>query len=275
MGTLRAVTILTLVIAMTAVVLPLHLIAHWLRWPLRKRTARAWHRGAARIMGLRVRVHGKPGLADGHGVLIAANHASWLDIVALGAVAEVSFIAKDEVRQWPVFGLLARLQDSVFIARNARAEARGQAETVAARLVRGDTMVLFAEGTTGDGNFVLPFKSALFGAAGIGEANGMAKVQPVAIAYTRIDGMPTGRFWRPLISWPGDTPLVPHLWRLLCEGPVDVAIAFGTPIAADPSTDRKQLAAAAETSVRTMLAALLREREPPSTHGQNALKTRP
>lgn len=274
METLRAVFVVCLALAVTAVLLPVHLVARWRRWPLRKTTAQTWHRWVARAMGLRIQMHGAPARTDGHGVLLVANHASWLDIVALGSVAPVSFIAKDDVREWPVFGLLARLQDSVFVSREARATTRTQAETIARRLADGDTIVLFPEGTTSCGNFVYPFKSSLFGALGIGTENGAeATVQPVAIAYTGVDGVPMGRQSRPLATWPGDIGIGPHLVRILREGRIDIHVGFGDPMTVAPGTNRKRLAAETESAVRRMMSALVRGQRPSSADTQKPLRT--
>lgn len=274
MDTVRGAFVVAQVLAITAILLPVHLFARWRRLPLRKRTALAWHRATARAMGLRIRVHGELAATSDHGVLIAANHASWLDIVALGATAPVSFIAKDEVMGWPLFGHLARWQESVFVTRSVRASTRAQAQTIAARLAGGDTMVLFPEGTTSCGNFLLPFKSALFGAVGMGDGVAGEKwVQPVAIAYVGVDGIPMGRQGRPLAAWPGDVAMAPHLGRILREGRIDIAIGFADPIRVTAGTDRKRLAAEAEAAVRATFSDLLRGREPPFARGQNPLRT--
>lgn len=274
MDRLRGAFVVLQVLAITAILLPVHLLAQWRQWPLRKRTAQTWHRMTAHAMGLRIHVDGRPAATADHGVLIAANHASWLDILALGATAPVSFIAKSEIRDWPFFGLLARLQDTVFVSRQVRSGTRAEVEQIAARLSAGDTMVLFAEGTTSCGNFVLPFKSSLFGAIGVGGgSDGEKWVQPVAIAYTGVDGIPMGRLGRQLAAWPGDVELTPHLGRVLREGRIDIAIRFAPPIRVTAQTDRKQLALDAETAVRTSMSALLRGREPAFVAPQNPLKT--
>jgi 1-acyl-sn-glycerol-3-phosphate acyltransferase len=221
---------------------------------------RLWHRLVLRLVGFRVRVHGT--LAAGRPLLIAANHVSWTDIMVLGSLADVHFIAKSEMAGWPVIGLLSRLQRTVFIERDRRRRAGDQAGEIAARLVGGDPMVLFAEGTTSDGNLLLPFKSTLFAAARIAvEANGGAPVaiQPVAIAYTRLHGMPMGRQHRPHAAWIGDSLLVPHLTALLREGAVDVEVRFGEAVAFGPDSKRKAAASQVEEQVRTMMAAALRQ----------------
>ena len=221
---------------------------------------RLWHRLVLRLLGLRVRTVGEPAAA--RPLLIAANHISWTDVMVLGSLADVHFIAKSELASWPVLGTLARLQRTVFVEREARRKSGEQAGTIAERLSRGDPMVLFAEGTTSDGDRVMPFKSTLFAAAAMAlKAEGGAgeiAVQPVAIAYTRLQGMPMGRLHRSHAAWIGDQSLLPHLRGLLREGAVDVEVHFGAPVAFRASENRKQVAREVETRVRSMHAAALR-----------------
>lgn len=219
-----------------------------------------WHRAALRALGLRLEIRGAP--AVGRPLLLVSNHQSWSDIVALGSVMKLSFIAKSEVRRWPVFGALARLQRTVFVAREARASTGQQAGAIAARLSAGEAMVLFAEGTTSDGNTLLPFKTALFGAAQAALRSSSAEsvlVQPVAVAYTRVHGLPLGRFFRPLAAWPGDLDLLPHVSAFLREGAIDAVVVFGEPIAFAATTDRKSVARLCESRVRDLLAEALRQ----------------
>jgi 1-acyl-sn-glycerol-3-phosphate acyltransferase len=241
-----------------ALLLPLQWLAVRLDLPLAHRLPVHFHRMARRALGVRVTVTGAP--AAGRPLLLASNHVSWLDIVVLGSLMPVSFIAKAEVATWPVFGTLARLQRSVFVDREKRGRTRETAEAIAARLAGGDAMVLFAEGTTSDGAVVLPFRSALVGAARAAiDAGGHAHVlvQPVAIAYTRLHGLPLGRQWRPLVAWIGDTDLVPHLLAIAREGAIDVTVGFGEPVAFDRDGDRKRITAAAEAAVRRMVSGAL------------------
>ena len=195
-------------------------------------------------------------------VLIAANHASWLDISVLGSIQPLSFIAKSEVAGWPIFGTLAKLQRSVFVNRGKRSETGSVAREIAQRLKQGDAMVLFAEGTSSDGNRVLPFRTALIGAAKTAmtaeqtsdqRSDQRVWVQPLSIAYTGIQGMAMGRQHRHLVAWYGDMELMPHLWALMKEGAIDVTLTFGEPIAFDSDANRKQIAAEAEMRVRASM----------------------
>lgn len=223
-------------------------------WRLQRTLPMHFHRLALRVLGVRVSVAGAPDAT--RPLLITANHASWLDILVLGSLMPLSFVAKSEVAAWPVFGTLAKLQRSVFIERERRSKTADQAAELGRRLADGDAMVLFAEGTTSDGLVVLPFRSALLGAARTAlDAGGHAHVvvQPVAIAYTRLHGLPLGRQWRPLVAWLGDAELVPHLLGIAREGAVDVTVRFAEPIAFDREGDRKAVTARAERAVRRML----------------------
>lgn len=222
-----------------------------------------WHRAILTALGMRVRVVGK--MVEKRPLLIAANHISWTDIMALGSRVDVTFIAKSELAGWPLFGFLSRLQRTVFIERERKRKSGDQASEIARRLAAGNAMVLFAEGSTGDGNLLLPFKSTLFGAASMAIAEGAADhvvIQPVSIAYTRIHGIPMGRQHRSIASWIGDMDLVPHLSQLLAEGGLDVEIRFGEPIEFSAKSSRKEATRLMEERVREMMLQSLREPVP-------------
>lgn len=198
------------------------------------------------VLGVSVTIRGVPPTGP---CLIAANHVSWLDIVVLSAALPCSFVAKQEVRSWPFFGFLARLQRTVFIDRGRRSATGSAADEIAQRLSRAEVLVLFPEGTSGDGKSVLPFKSSLFGAAGPS-----VRIIPATLAYRTQWNLPlTGRE-RPRVAWYGDMDLAPHLWNLLASGPIAVDLIFHD--ALSPKT-RKHAAREAECLIRATLAAAL------------------
>jgi 1-acyl-sn-glycerol-3-phosphate acyltransferase len=164
---------------------------------------------------------------------------------------------------------LARLQQTVFVERTRR-HATGEArDKIRERLLAGDTLVLFPEGTSDDGNSVLNFKSALMGAveARIGDGKGgerAVRVQPVSTAYVGLHGLPMGRENRPLFAWYGDMELVPHLWEALKTGPIDVIVEFHQPMDVDQLGGRKALAARAEAIIRRGQARALAGRPGPT-----------
>ncbi|MEX0405348.1 1-acyl-sn-glycerol-3-phosphate acyltransferase [Aquibium sp. LZ166] len=225
---------------------------------------RLFHGMARRLLGISVRVSGRP--AADRPLLLVANHVSWTDIVVLSSLAPMSFVAKSDMADWPVFGLFAKLQRSVFVERNRTRSSRKQANELGDRLAEGTVMVLFAEGTTSDGNIVMPFKSTLFGAAQAALVSDAGKrleietvhIQPVTIAYTRLQGMPMGRLHRTHAAWIGESDLVPHLGALIREGAMDVEVHFGEPVPFTVRSKRKNVALEIEAVVRAKMAEILR-----------------
>jgi 1-acyl-sn-glycerol-3-phosphate acyltransferase len=247
--------------ALTLPLMPVQALFVALGLPFARTLPHWYHRRCAALFGLDIRVTGAP--ATGGAVLLASNHVSYLDIVVYSAVMPVSFIAKREVAAWPFFGMLARLQRTVFVERRARAVGR-EAGAIQKRLATGDSVVLFAEGTTSDGNRALAFKSALFAAAEPLEGGPPVVVQPVTIAYTRLDGMPMCRAFRPAVAWYGDMELLPHLWAMIGLGRIGVEVVFHAPTTLAAAGSRKALALHCEMAVARTLAAANAGRETPS-----------
>ena len=212
-----------------------------------------FHRTFLRLFSVRVTQSGTPP-SPGEAALVLANHVSWLDILAIGSLRPLSFVAKSEIAGWPVIGVLAAMQRTLFIDRARRAATATVSAAMGHRLASGELVVLFAEGTTGDGTRLLPFRSSLVGAAraalqGEGDA-GRVRLQPLAITYPRRNGLPVVRSERVEIAWYGDMDLAPHLAAFFKGGPIDVHVVWGTPILFEPGTDRKRATAAAEAEVR-------------------------
>lgn len=225
-------------------------------WRLGEWLPMAFHRVFLWLFGVRVVERGRPpGTTP---TLVLSNHVSWLDIPVIGSRRPLSFIAKSEIEGWPVIGLFAKLQRSVFIDRGRKKATAEVNQTVAHRLVRGEAIVLFAEGTTGDGTRLLPFRSSLVGAARAALTEpGLERIhlQPLAVSYMRRNGLPVTRRERPEIAWYGDMELAPHLGLFLKGGPLDVVVTWGEPIAFDSASDRKAATAEAETAVRAAIRA--------------------
>jgi 1-acyl-sn-glycerol-3-phosphate acyltransferase len=229
---------LALYLAWTASMMPVQGLGLALRRPWSRTLPALYHRWCCRILGFRVRTIGAP--TAERPVLFAANHVSYTDITVLGSLIVGSFIAKAEVAGWPLFGWLAKLQRTVFIDRRVRSTVF-QRDAITERLAAGDALILFPEGTSGDGNRVLPFKSALFSAAEDRRAIVPIAVQPVSIAYTRLDGIPMGRLFRPFFAWYGTAELAPHLWNMVGLGAVEVVVEFHPPTFLADCGSRKAL----------------------------------
>jgi 1-acyl-sn-glycerol-3-phosphate acyltransferase len=195
---------------------------------------------AARALGARVTISGRP--LPRH-VLIVANHVSWMDILVLGGATGAAFVSKDAVARWPVVGWLARIGGTIFIRRENRAAARGQADALAQALASGRPAALFPEGTTGDGITLAPFRASLF--AAVAPPPPGVRVQPVAILYGDAAAE---------IAWTEGESTGANARRLVARrGPLPVTLKFLDPI--DPAAfgDRKAIAAAAEAAVAAAL----------------------
>ncbi|MFZ1415648.1 MAG: lysophospholipid acyltransferase family protein [Defluviicoccus sp.] len=202
------------------------------------------------LTGLRVRTSGRR--CSQGAVLYASNHVSYLDIPVLSLLLDASFIAKAEVKSWPLIGFIGRLTGTVFIRRQA-AGAKRQRDEIADRLARGDNLILFPEGTSTDGAGVAPFRSSLFGVIdrpgtvdgtetidGTEAGSVPLLIQPVSLTYTRCaDGTPLEGPARALYAWFGNASLLPHFKRVLGMRGAEVVVSFHEPLQAAAYTDRK------------------------------------
>lgn len=206
-----------------------------------------YHRQVCRIAGIRVERRGRQ--SREHPTLYVINHVSYLDIEVIGSIIRGSFVAKAEVAKWPLFGLLAKLQRSVFVERRAPKTAETRDE-MSKRLEAGESLMLFAEGTSSDGNRVLPFKSALFSVAEKRPRGKPLTVQAVSVAYAKLDGLPMGRYLRPYFAWYGDMDLFTHIWGAFGIGKVSVVVEFHKPVTFEQFGSRKAMAEYCQAQVR-------------------------
>jgi 1-acyl-sn-glycerol-3-phosphate acyltransferase len=259
MRNLRSFFVLAIFFAFTLPLMPLQLLFLKTASRFARSFPHWYHRQVCKIVGIRLNVEGE--VAEKQGVLLISNHVSWVDITVLSALAPVSFVAKQEVASWPFVSWLAKLQRSVFVDRNRRNDVGHKANEILSRLEGGDHVVLFAEGTSSDGNGVVPFKTSLFAAAkpSNGDARGsQVSAQTLALTYTHLWGLPLCRRGRHMVAWYGDMDLASHAWRLLGLGPLDAHIRIGPPVPLDSFPDRKALARYAEDKVRKDVTELLR-----------------
>jgi len=224
----------------TVLLLPVQIVAVALRLRLRQTLPVLYHRGCLRILGFKVVVRGRCSLE--RPTLFISNHSSYLDIGVLGSLIPGSFVAKAEVGSWPLFGFLAKLQETVFVNRAARRSADSQRNELARRMEAGDSLILFPEGTSSDGNRVLPFKTALFAAAAMPVHGRPVTVQPVSVVATALDGIPLGWSWRDVYAWYGDMAMAPHLWRLVTLGDLTLVVEFHPAVTIAAFASRKELA---------------------------------
>lgn len=220
---------------------------------------RLFHKAGCIFLGLRVKVIGEP--AHGRPTLLLCNHISWTDIIAIGSVADVTFVAKTGVRETFFVGFMASLQKTIYVDYNRRRDTHRTNKEMASRLAANGAVLLFAEGHRDLGDHVQPFRSALVGAAQAAMGESGAKdvaLQPVTIAYTHLQGMPVSRTERSGISGINARGFKDVVKTLLSSGVKDVTIAFGRPMPLTAEANRKVVTLQAEEQVRRMLVALNR-----------------
>jgi 1-acyl-sn-glycerol-3-phosphate acyltransferase len=238
------------------------------QWVLEKLNLPGWgfiasnyYRVLCALLRIRVRVVGNP--VRDRAVLFVSNHVSWVDIVAIGSVTPVAFVAKREVASWPLVGVTAKMQRTVFVDRGRRHQTGDAVGEIVKRVASGTSVVLFAEGTSSDGNRVLPFRSALLGAIEGQSGGGSILMQPMAITYIGQHGLPMGRQHRHLVAWYGDLDFMPHIKAFIERGAVDALVTYGEPVLADRDMDRKAMSKRLEGTVRELLVTALRGRSIP------------
>jgi 1-acyl-sn-glycerol-3-phosphate acyltransferase len=269
MGVLRASIILFVFLLLTLPLMPIQALLIATRLPGARYLPYFYHILVRRLLGVRVHLSGAP-VAPGP-VLIVSNHISWLDIPVLASITPLSFVAKREVASWPFISWLAKLQRTIFIDRTRRTAVAETRNEILQRLEAKERIVLFAEGTSSDGNQVLPFKSPLFAAIEPNGANDSGyKIQTCAIVYTHIHGLPMNRQQRPAIAWYGDMDMPSHAWGVLKGGPLDVHVRLGEPVSIVDVGDRKSLAIHAYERVRYDFSQLLTAR---SAKAHGAMQT--
>jgi 1-acyl-sn-glycerol-3-phosphate acyltransferase len=246
---LRIVLLIALVlsgIAIAAAVFPV------LGQAKRDRIIRAWSRGLLLVCGVRLRLAGLPlssaltqtGVEPGRrGRLLLANHVSWLDVFAVLAAAPCRFVAKSEIRDWPLLGMLVTLVGTLYIERGRRHAVASMNHRVLERLRRGDTVAVFPEGTTTDGRSLLPFHSNLLAPA----LEAGAECWPVALRYAE-EGVPSTA-----AAFVGEMSLVASLWNILGARRLQVEVAFLEPVSAGGERNRHHVAEMAAERIAAWL----------------------
>src|SRR5688500_8474536 len=189
-----------------------------------------------RSAGMRANAVGKPLERD---VLFVANHLSWLEIMLVAGATGTAFVSKDEVARYPLVGWLARLNNTVFVARAEKKGVRGQADALRAALATGQPVTLFPEGTTDGGADTLPFRASLL--ASLFPPLPRLSVQPVALDY----GSAAHE-----LAWVGEESAIANARRILSRPrTTPVTIRFLAPVDPAEMGDRKALAAAARAEI--------------------------
>ena len=196
--------------------------------PERNQWLMRWSARAVRSLNIRVRVHGSPP----SGGMVVANHLSYLDILALASTTPATFLSKAEVRTWPIVGYLTQFAGTLYVRRKRKRDVHDLAQAFSNAWKEGTLIVMFPEGTSSNGERLLPFHASLFKPA----CDEHQTIAPACIRYACEGGTLSEdvHFWR-------DMAFLPHVARMLTVRTITVDITFGTPRHAD-QTDRKTLA---------------------------------
>ncbi len=235
-GSLRAV----LFLVWTVLLVPPYLLIFILGRRVRRPMVMLWHRGVCALIGMKVKRYGT--IAQSQNLLLAGNHISYLDIPVLASLLDITFVAKADVATWPLFGFLAKIAQTAFIERKP-SKARQQKGELKQRLLSGERLMIFPEGTSSSGTSVLPYKSALFEMVMENDLRENCYIQPVTIAFCRRrNGQTLEDTERDYFAWYGEMTLLPHLWEAFCLPGVEVDVIFHAPALAHDFPSRKELA---------------------------------
>ena len=205
------------------------LLFPWVSQQRRKREIRRWSARLLHLLAVKLRVHGASRPDHAVPLMLVANHVSWLDIFAINAVLPARFVAKSEVRRWPLIGWLCDRTGTLFIERSRRSHTVRINRLIAQALQAGDTVALFPEATSTDGTQVRKFHSALLQPA----TQVRAMLQPVAIRYRRADGSPCVE-----AAYDGDKSLWSTLRTMLSQRAIYAELHFLPPLSACGQTRR-------------------------------------
>jgi 1-acyl-sn-glycerol-3-phosphate acyltransferase len=210
------------------------------RWDAPRREARvqAWSLRMLEVLGVRLELRGQPPATGG--VLLVANHISWLDILVMHASRYCRFVSKADVKHWPMIGTLATGGGTIYIERESRRDALRVVHHVAESLKRGDVVAVFPEGTTSDGRTLLPFHANMIQAA----VSAGAAVQPVGLRF--VDTATGAVSLTP--CYVDDDTLLSSAWRTLAGPPVTAVVTYGEPQHAN-GRDRRAWAADLRSAV--------------------------
>ena len=207
-----------------------------------RRMAQNWSAILLTILRIRLRHSGVVPVAGMERVMLAANHVSWLDVYSLNAACPARFVAKSEIRSWPLLGWLSRNAGTLFIERTKRSDTARINADIGNVLVMGDRVAVFPEGTTSDGTMLRHFHASLLQPA----VTVAAILCPVAIRYTDATGMisKSAAF--------ADISMLESLRRILRQPWIDVELIFADPIHSS-GKNRRELARYAEHAIASAL----------------------
>lgn len=243
---IKSFVIIIIILVITILLLPIQVLFHVLNIQASYTLPMYYHRIFIKLLGIKITIKGeisnKPGL-------IVSNHGSWVDIFLISSILRTVFVAKNDVSKWPIISLLAKLQKTIFIDRNNPRKLIRTIKDIEKRILKNEKIVIFAEGTSSDGNKILPFKSSIFLICDLMKEKNI-NIQPISIAYIKYNGLAIDRTSRPLIAWYGNMNLLSHLFNMIKSGSFDIEITFHNKIDLSEKKSRKEISSECEEKIR-------------------------
>ncbi len=206
----------------------------------RMRQVQRFSQRMLRSLGMRLVVAGTPQAGP---VMLAANHISWLDIIAIDAVAPARFVSKADIRGWPLIGWIVACGGTLFIERERKRDAMRVVHQVAQALQQGDTIAMFPEGTTSDGSALLPFHANLLQAA----VSTGSPVQPIALRYSD-----ARHALSRAVPYVGEVTLVQSLWWIVNADRLEVRVQL-LPALATGQLERREVSEQVRSRIEAAL----------------------
>jgi len=193
-----------------------------------------WGRLFVKIIGIRLSVAGKDNWQTNQHYCIISNHMSYLDILIAGAVFPVLFVSRHDVKYWPLLGTIAWVRGSIFVDRSITgSKERPYVKQIIEYLGKGFNVIIFPEGTTSNGDRVMPFKKTVFSCP----VRAKVPILPISIHYTHIDNQPFSESNRDRVCWYGDMTFPDHFWSMLQLRRVNVTLSIHSPEFERPEED--------------------------------------
>ena len=253
LAVLRVITLITVSLLMSAAFLTLRLFhlgsakrryAHAIRW------TRYWASMVCAVGGIRISVNGRmPDIA----AVIAPNHQGYLDIPVIGASMRTFFVSRADVADWPFIGWLFRIGEHITVSRARSRDLLATSKKVKERLENGAPVVIFLEGTSTGGDYLLPFRASLIEPA---VAAG-ASIVPVGLKWASKRG--DIELARDVAYW-GDHSFAPHAWQVMGLTGISVEVTIGDPISLE-GLERKSAAQQAQDAVQELTGLRIGSRE--------------
>jgi 1-acyl-sn-glycerol-3-phosphate acyltransferase len=212
------------------------------RWKIISRINRTYTLLLRSILNIKLTIVGNEGQLERGGYVIIANHVGYIDGIVLGSIFPIVFVSKKEVRSWPIVGQWNILCGTVFIDRQHKEQVGLLVQEMSRKLKHEANILLFPEGTSTNGERMLPFQTVPLAAP----LRSRSVIVPTTLAYKSLDDVPINAVNRDLIYWYGDMDFVSHFWKLLALRSIEVLVTIQPKVEcfrySDNSAGRKKLA---------------------------------